>query len=268
MNFAGADAGCYYHELFLRSRPLLAMRIPRLPKKGGVNIPVKSQQCQPNFYRMEPLPEETLEAPTSPQNPKTDAKCSESTPAESPTASTTPRFPPLSSDDSPPAMYREGELARGALVPTKKSKIHSSSGPPLSLNHVTLLSCVSGNARFLADQMYGFSPLIPRLSTPRVQSFASRAQFQAPQFRRFSANKASDLDRSPGAIIQPPYMREVHSVGPRDLIPHSFSAGPSATTTRGYILDPDMRRDQFNQIPALPALQDMYRSVMSGRFEV
>jgi hypothetical protein len=53
---AGRDAKAYYHELFLRGKPCLAGRIPRLALKGnGPRGPAKDMK-HPDFYTMKSLP--------------------------------------------------------------------------------------------------------------------------------------------------------------------------------------------------------------------
>lgn len=53
----GQDKGCYYHELFLRSKRFLAKDIPRLKlKKTGPRKPA-DPDSEPNFYLMPYLPE-------------------------------------------------------------------------------------------------------------------------------------------------------------------------------------------------------------------
>ena len=49
----GKDAGAYYHELFLRGKPLLAKKIVRRKLKGSDNRAANySPDDEPNFYRM------------------------------------------------------------------------------------------------------------------------------------------------------------------------------------------------------------------------
>lgn len=52
---SGPDKGAYYHELFLRGKPVLCNHIYRLRVKGNK---IKSASCpdnEPNFYRIPPL---------------------------------------------------------------------------------------------------------------------------------------------------------------------------------------------------------------------
>ena len=49
----GRDAGSYYHELFLRGRPLLAKRMVRRKVKGTKIRASSSPDDEPNFYNME-----------------------------------------------------------------------------------------------------------------------------------------------------------------------------------------------------------------------
>lgn len=51
----GRDAGSYYHELFLRGRPLLAKRVVRRKVKGTKIRASSSPDDEPNFYAMPPV---------------------------------------------------------------------------------------------------------------------------------------------------------------------------------------------------------------------
>jgi hypothetical protein len=48
----GADGGAYYHELFLRGRPQLCMRMQRQKVKGTGHKQPADAQTEPNFYSM------------------------------------------------------------------------------------------------------------------------------------------------------------------------------------------------------------------------
>ena len=47
----GADSGAYYHEMFLRTKPLLAMKIHRRKIKGDVRVSTHIRE-EPEFYSM------------------------------------------------------------------------------------------------------------------------------------------------------------------------------------------------------------------------
>jgi len=50
----GADAGAYYHELFLRGRPQLCLRMQRQKIKGTGHKQPADVQTEPHFYNMAP----------------------------------------------------------------------------------------------------------------------------------------------------------------------------------------------------------------------
>ena len=52
----GVDAGAYYHELFLRGRHQLCMRMQRQKVKGVGHKQPTDVSTEPNFYAMKPLP--------------------------------------------------------------------------------------------------------------------------------------------------------------------------------------------------------------------
>ncbi|KAL7544228.1 hypothetical protein ACHAWF_007610 [Thalassiosira exigua] len=53
----GPDGGAYYHELFLRGRPQLCMRMLRQKVKGTGHKQPTDVSSEPNFYAMQPLSE-------------------------------------------------------------------------------------------------------------------------------------------------------------------------------------------------------------------
>lgn len=61
----GADAGAYYHELFLRGRPALSMHMVRQKVKGTGHKQPADADTEPNFYVMPPQLEDSV--PTFPQ---------------------------------------------------------------------------------------------------------------------------------------------------------------------------------------------------------
>lgn len=83
----GADAGAYYHELFLRGRPQLCMRMVRQKVKGTGHKQPTDVGSEPNFYAMPSLQE--LSQPP----PSTDQK--------DPIARPTGTFPTTTSSEQP-----------------------------------------------------------------------------------------------------------------------------------------------------------------------
>ena len=70
----GADCGAYYHELFLRGRPYLGMRMRRQKIKGtGMKLTI-NPDAEPNFYsewpEMPPLDEGRVLPPLPPLPPE------------------------------------------------------------------------------------------------------------------------------------------------------------------------------------------------------
>jgi len=59
----GADAGAYYHELFLRGRPQLCMRMVRQKVKGTGHKQPTDVGSEPNFYSMPSLEDLTQPPP-------------------------------------------------------------------------------------------------------------------------------------------------------------------------------------------------------------
>jgi hypothetical protein len=51
----GADAGGYYHELFLRGKEFLCKRMVRIKVKGTKFKAASSPECEPDFYTMPPV---------------------------------------------------------------------------------------------------------------------------------------------------------------------------------------------------------------------
>ena len=60
----GADAGAYYHELFLRGRPQLCLRMQRQKVKGTGHKQPADVQTEPNFYSMSPSKASDSQPPT------------------------------------------------------------------------------------------------------------------------------------------------------------------------------------------------------------
>jgi hypothetical protein len=56
LNLAGRDKGGYYHELFLRSKRFLSLRIQRIKIKGTGARKPGSPETEPNFYNAPFLP--------------------------------------------------------------------------------------------------------------------------------------------------------------------------------------------------------------------
>jgi hypothetical protein len=65
----GSDSGAYYHELFLRGRPYLAMRLRRQKIKGHGYKPIPNPKEEPNFYKDYPWMEELSEGRELPPLP-------------------------------------------------------------------------------------------------------------------------------------------------------------------------------------------------------
>lgn len=82
----GADAGAYYHELFLRGRPQLSLRMQRQKVKGTGHKQPADAQTEPNFYAMPRLnfPDHHVD--------EVHSSSSSSQPFQHPVASITPSY--------------------------------------------------------------------------------------------------------------------------------------------------------------------------------
>ena len=76
----GADSGAYYHELFLRGRPQLCMRMVRQKVKGTGHKQPTDVGSEPNFYTMPSLSDLAQPPPSaSPSSPIVRPTCGFST---------------------------------------------------------------------------------------------------------------------------------------------------------------------------------------------
>ncbi len=91
----GTDAGAYYHELFLRGRPLLSTLMRRQKIKGtGIKL-TPNPDTEPNFYKISdkrPLPANTSKREPEPL-PPISTTASSSRPSTKPRTMPLPQFP-------------------------------------------------------------------------------------------------------------------------------------------------------------------------------
>jgi hypothetical protein len=119
----GADAGAYYHELFLRGRPQLCMRMVRQKVKGTGHKQPTDVGSEPNFYTMPPVSESTQPPPSAaPASPIVRPTCGFSSMAMAGTSS-------LSQDTTNiPSSFRPGGVIPPSSVQTSMGNITMSPG--------------------------------------------------------------------------------------------------------------------------------------------
>lgn len=75
---SGRDKGCYYHELFLRGKPLLCERMIRMKIKGTRIKGSSNPEQEPNFYTMSPAPPESTDVLSEVKAPQSQSDLSKS----------------------------------------------------------------------------------------------------------------------------------------------------------------------------------------------
>lgn len=127
----GTDAGAYYHELFLRGRPQLCLRMVRQKVKGTGHKQPADAQTEPNFYA---LPPTTGSAANSPAIPQPLAPASPPPRPTSPPVAVSSR-PSIMDEMSPgtAGVHGAASLLKGlaaGVAPSKLSSINPHSAVP------------------------------------------------------------------------------------------------------------------------------------------
>ena len=125
------DAGAYYHELFLRGRPQLCLRMVRQKVKGTGHKQPADAQTEPNFYALPPVSAGSGSAGTSPMvSPALSAAAAPSSPrgSASPGSSVT-RSHHLEMSPGTQCVHGAAFLLKGiaaGVAPSRLSNIESS----------------------------------------------------------------------------------------------------------------------------------------------